>query len=41
VLPKKLYADKSLEIDDICKTLRISRPKFYRYGGSDERLRPV
>jgi len=31
VLAKKLYADKSLEIDDICKTLRISRSTFYRY----------
>lgn len=25
VLAKKLHADKSLEIDDICKTLRMSR----------------
>jgi DNA invertase Pin-like site-specific DNA recombinase len=33
VLAKKLYADKSLEIDDICKTLRISRTTFYRYVG--------
>jgi DNA invertase Pin-like site-specific DNA recombinase len=24
VLPKKLHADKSLEIDDICQTLRIN-----------------
>jgi len=31
VLAKKLHADKSLEIDDICKTLRISRSRFYRY----------
>lgn len=31
VLAKKLHADKSLEIDDICKTLRISRSTFYRY----------
>ena len=28
---KKLHADKSLEIDDICKTLRMSRSTFYRY----------
>ena len=28
VLAKKLHADKSLEIDDICKTLRISRSTF-------------
>ncbi len=31
VLAKKLHDDKSLEIDDICKTLRISRSTFYRY----------
>ena len=28
---QKLHADKSLEIDDICKTLRLSRSTFYRY----------
>ena len=26
-----LEADKSLEIDDICNPLRISRSTFYRY----------
>jgi DNA invertase Pin-like site-specific DNA recombinase len=31
VLAKKLHADKTLEIDDICKTLRISQSTFYRY----------
>ncbi|MCH7688245.1 MAG: recombinase family protein [Planctomycetes bacterium] len=31
MLSKKLHQDKSLEIDDICKTLRISRSTFYRY----------
>ena len=31
VLAKNLHADKCLEIDDICKTLRISRSTFYRY----------
>ena len=31
VLAKKLHADKSLDIDDICNTLRISRSTFYRY----------
>ena len=31
VLAKKLNADKTLDIDDICKTLRISRSTFYRY----------
>lgn len=30
VLAKKLHADKSVEIDDICQTLRISRSTFYR-----------
>ena len=31
VLAKKLHQDKSIEIDDICTTLRISRSTFYRY----------
>ena len=31
VLAKKLHAEKSLEIDEICKTLRLSRSTFYRY----------
>jgi DNA invertase Pin-like site-specific DNA recombinase len=31
VLAKKLHADKSLDIDDICKTLRLSRSTLYRY----------
>ncbi len=31
VLAKKLNADKTSEIDDLCKTLRISRSTFYRY----------
>jgi len=31
VLAKKLHADKSLEIDDICNTLRISRSTYYPY----------
>jgi predicted DNA-binding transcriptional regulator AlpA len=30
-LAKKLHADKSLDIDDICTTLRISRSTLYRY----------
>jgi DNA invertase Pin-like site-specific DNA recombinase len=30
VLAKKLHADKSLEIDDICQTLKMSRSTFYR-----------
>lgn len=28
---KRLHADKSMVIADICKTLRISRPTLYRY----------
>ena len=28
---KKLHADKSMVVADICKTLRISRPTLYRY----------
>lgn len=28
---KKMHADKSLSIGDICRTLRISRATFYRY----------
>ena len=31
LLAKKLHHDKSLEINDICKTLNISRSTFYRY----------
>jgi DNA invertase Pin-like site-specific DNA recombinase len=31
VLAKKLHADKSLDIDDICQTLRMSRSTLYRY----------
>jgi predicted DNA-binding transcriptional regulator AlpA len=28
---KKLHADKSMVIADICKTLQISRPTLYRW----------
>jgi DNA invertase Pin-like site-specific DNA recombinase len=31
VMAKKLRVDENLEIDSICKTLRISRSTFYRY----------
>jgi len=31
VLAKKLHADRSLEIDDICQTLKMSPSTFYRY----------
>jgi DNA invertase Pin-like site-specific DNA recombinase len=30
-MAKKLYADKTNEIDEICKTLHISRATLYRY----------
>ena len=28
---KRLHQDRSLEIDEICQNLRISRSTFYRY----------
>jgi DNA invertase Pin-like site-specific DNA recombinase len=31
VMAKKMHADKTLEIDEICATLKISRATFYRY----------
>jgi DNA invertase Pin-like site-specific DNA recombinase len=31
-LARKLHADKGLEIDNICQTLRISRSTLYRYA---------
>ena len=31
VTAKRLHQDRRLSINDICKTLRISRPIFYRY----------
>jgi DNA invertase Pin-like site-specific DNA recombinase len=30
-MAKKMHADKTIEIQDICKTLNISRPSLYRY----------
>ena len=30
---KKMFADKSMPVADICTTLRISRPTLYRYVG--------
>ncbi|MEO8426423.1 MAG: helix-turn-helix domain-containing protein [Verrucomicrobiota bacterium] len=29
---KKMHADKTMSIADICSTLRISRPTLYRYA---------
>jgi len=31
VLAQTLFADKSISIDDICQTLRVSRSTLYRY----------
>jgi ACT domain-containing protein len=31
VLAKKLHGDQTLSIDDICRTLKISRSTYYRY----------
>ena len=31
VMAKKMHKNHDLSIDDICKTLKISRPSFYRY----------
>lgn len=31
VAAKKMHADKTMPVADICKTLRISRPTLYRY----------
>ena len=30
-MAKKMHADKSIAVADICQTLRISRPTLYRY----------
>jgi hypothetical protein len=30
VAAKKMHADKTMPVADICKTLRISRPTLYR-----------
>jgi len=30
-MAKKMHADKTMPVADICKTLRISRPTLYRY----------
>ena len=33
VMAKKMFADKSLAIGDICQTLKVSRATFYRWVG--------
>src|SRR5262249_38889814 len=30
-MAKRMHADKTITVPDICKTLRISRPTLYRY----------
>ncbi len=30
-MAKNMHKDHSMPIDDICKTLKISRASFYRY----------
>jgi predicted transcriptional regulator YheO len=31
VLAKRLYQDKSISLDDICATLKMSKSTLYRY----------
>jgi len=31
VLAKKLYCDKTISLDDICATLKMSKSTLYRY----------
>jgi len=31
VLAKKLYSDKTVSLDDICATLKMSKSTLYRY----------
>ena len=33
VLANKLFKDKSISLDDICATLKISKSTLYRYVG--------
>ena len=35
-MAQTMYRDKSMEVNDICKTLGISRSTFYRYLGLDK-----
>ena len=32
-LPKRLHADESMEIGEICQTLKVSKATLYRYLG--------
>jgi DNA invertase Pin-like site-specific DNA recombinase len=33
LMAKKMHKDHGMSIDDICRTLKISRASFYRYIG--------
>ena len=37
VLANKLFQDKSIQVDDICETLKISKSTLYRYVGIGRR----
>src|SRR5262245_56192641 len=37
VLANKLFKDKSIGVDDICATLKISKSTLYRYVGIERR----
>lgn len=40
VLANKLFQDKSIHVDDICATLKISKSTLYRYVGIERRSSP-
>jgi len=37
VLAQKLFRDKSISLDDICTTLKISRTTLYKYVGLERK----
>ena len=40
VLANKLLKDKSIDVDDICATLKISKCTLYRYAGIERKGEP-
>ena len=36
-MAKKMYQDQEMDIEEICRTLQISRPTFYRYVALPEK----
>jgi hypothetical protein len=40
VLANKLLKDKSIGVDDICTTLKISKSTLYRYAGIERNGAP-